>query len=165
MSVGQAMQAIETGRRLRDLPATSAAARRGELSVQQTAAIADAATADPDAEARLLDRAESASLTELRDDCARAKANVTDLEARRRRVHERRHVRSWVDVDGAGHLHLTDNPERVAAIRSQVEVSATSCSKRRARRAGASRWRPTPPTPCTGSSAVTANLHARPARA
>ena len=53
-SVGQAMQAIETGRRLRDLPATSAAARRGELSVQQSAAIADAATADPAAETRLL---------------------------------------------------------------------------------------------------------------
>ena len=68
-----------------------------------------------------MDRAPSLSLTELRGDCARAKANVTDLEARRRRIHEQRHVRSWVDADGAGHLHVTDNPERIAAIRSQVD--------------------------------------------
>jgi Domain of unknown function (DUF222) len=121
-SVGQAMHAIETGRRLRDLSATSAAARRGELSVQQAEVIADAASAGPDAETRLLDRAQTASLAELRDDCARAKANVADVEARRRSIHERRSLRSWVDRDGAGHVHLTDNPERVAAIMSRVEV-------------------------------------------
>jgi len=115
-SVGQAKDALETGRRLRNLPATSKAARRGELSPQQTSAIADAAAADPDAEARLLDEATSKSLPELRGACARAKANVTDLEARRRRIHEHRGLRNWVDGEGAGHLHLTDNPEKVAEI-------------------------------------------------
>jgi hypothetical protein len=122
VSVGQAMESIETGRRLRGLAATSAAARRGELSGAQTAAIADAAIVDPSAEAQLLDRAESASLRELRDDCARTKANVTDLEARRRRIHANRRVRNWVDRDGAGHLQLTDNPERIAAIKGRIDA-------------------------------------------
>ena len=119
-TVGQAKQALETGQKLQDLPATAGAARRGELSAQQTAAIADAATADPDAEARLLDAAESESLGGLRDECARTKANSCDLESRRRRIHERRCLRTWTDAEGVGNLLLRDNPERVAEIMARV---------------------------------------------
>ena len=49
-TVVQAAAAIDTARRLEALPETSAAARRGELSAEQTSAIADAAGADPGAE-------------------------------------------------------------------------------------------------------------------
>jgi hypothetical protein len=114
--VRDAQAAIETGRRLRDLPATADAAMRGELSPQQTSAITDAAAVDPEAEARLLDQAQHGSLQELRDACAKTKANATDLEARRRRIHDSRHLRSWVDAEGVGHLHLRDNPERIASV-------------------------------------------------
>jgi hypothetical protein len=127
--VRDAQAAIETGRRLRDLPATADAAMRGELSPQQTAAIADAASADPHAEARLLEQAECGSLQELRDACAKTKANVTDLEARRRRIHERRSLRNWVDADGAGHLHMTGNPERIAAVVSVVDARRDELAK------------------------------------
>jgi hypothetical protein len=89
---------------------------RGELSPQQTAAIAGAASVDPNAETRLLAQAERGSLQELREACAKTKANATDLEARRRRIHDTRHLRNWVDAEGAGHLHLRDNPERIAAV-------------------------------------------------
>src|SRR6476469_1272498 len=47
-SVGQAVAAMETARKLESLPDTKAAADAGKLSVQQTEAIASAATADPD---------------------------------------------------------------------------------------------------------------------
>jgi hypothetical protein len=120
--VRDAHATIETGRRLAGLPDTAAAARRGELSAQQTAVIADAASVDPHAEARLLDQAQHGSLQELREACARTKANVTDLEARRRRIHETRSVRSWVDAEGVGHLHLRDNPERIAAAVSVIDA-------------------------------------------
>jgi hypothetical protein len=120
-TVGQAKAALETGRKLRDLPATADAAKQGELSAQQAAAIADAASADPDAEGRLLDAAQSGSLGGLRAECARAKANACDSEARRRRIHERRCLRTWTDADGGGHLHLTDNPERIAQLMARVE--------------------------------------------
>ncbi|MGH9049290.1 MAG: DUF222 domain-containing protein [Acidimicrobiia bacterium] len=119
-SVGQAKETLETGRKLQDLPATAEAAKQGELSPQQAAAIADAATADPDAEQRLLEAARGGSLGELRAECARTKANACDLEARRRRIHERRCLRTWTDADGAGNLHLRDNPERIAEIMARV---------------------------------------------
>ena len=120
-SVGQAKDALDAARRLRDLPATEAAARRGELSAQQVMAITDAAGTDPDAEARLLAQSRSASLGELRDECARTKANVCDLEARRRRIHEHRYLRTWADAEGARILQMRDNPEVVAGIMATLE--------------------------------------------
>jgi Domain of unknown function (DUF222) len=120
-SVSQAKDALEVARQLQDLPATELAARRGELSSQQLAVIADAASADPTAEARLLEQSRTTSLSELRDECARTKANVCDLETRRRRIHERRHLRTWNDTDGAANIHLRDNPEVVAGIMATVE--------------------------------------------
>jgi hypothetical protein len=118
--VRDAQVTIETGRRLGELPETAGAARRGELSAQQTTAIADAASVDPHAEARLLEQAERGSMQELREACAKTKANVTDLEARRRRTHRQRAVRNWVDSDGVGKLLMIDNPERIAAVMSRV---------------------------------------------
>ena len=120
-TVGQAKEALETGRKLQDLPATADAAKNGKLSAQQAAAIADAATADPGAEDRLLENSKSGSLGELRADCARIKANACDLEARRRRIRERRCLRNWTDADGVGNLLLRDNPEVVADIMGRVE--------------------------------------------
>jgi len=115
-SVAQARDAIETGRRLRDLPATADALSRGDISMEQASLVASAAATDPDSESRLLEATRSASIGELRDTCARVKANSCDLEARRRRIHDQRGIRSWVDGSGTGHLHLNDNPERVAEI-------------------------------------------------
>ena len=115
-SVAQARAAIQTGRLLQELPATNDALSRGEISIEQASLVAGAASADPDAEARLLDATRSESIGELRDTCARVKANSTDMEARRRRIHEQRSLRSWTDGSGTGHLHLQDNPEKVAEI-------------------------------------------------
>jgi hypothetical protein len=116
-SVGQAAQALETAKRLEALPTTAAAARRGELSAQQTAAITDAAGADPSAEAGLLHQAKHASLQELKDHCARTKAAaVPDSEARRRRIHDSRYLRSYTDSEGAWNLHMRENPEVGAEI-------------------------------------------------
>jgi hypothetical protein len=120
-SVTQAREVLSSARLLQDLPETEAAARRGELSAQQVAVIADAASADPDAEARLLEQSRTASLGELRDECARTKANASDLEARRRRIHEHRYLRTWADTEGARMLQLRDNPEVVAGIMATLE--------------------------------------------
>jgi Domain of unknown function (DUF222) len=120
-SVGQAKETIAAGQRLEDLAETATAARRGELSAQQVVAIADAASANPGAEQRLLEQARSSSLGELRDECARTKANATDLEERRRRIHAHRYLRTYADADGASNLHLRDNPEVVAGITASLE--------------------------------------------
>jgi Domain of unknown function (DUF222) len=120
-SIVQARDALEAARRLQDLPTTAAAARRGELSAQQVAVIADAATADPHAESRLLEQSRKSSFGELRDECARTKATACDLEARRQRIHKHRYLRTWNDVEGGSNLHLRDNPEIVAGIMAALE--------------------------------------------
>jgi hypothetical protein len=119
--VGQARDALESARRLPCLPAVEDAARCGELSAHQVAVITDAATADPGAEGRLLKQARNGSYGELRDECARTKANVTDLEERRRRIHRQRYLRIWTDTEGAALLQMRDNPEVVAGIMATLD--------------------------------------------
>lgn len=119
--VGQARDALESARRVRGLAAVEAAARRGELSPQQMAVITDAAVVDPASEARLLEQAGRGSYGELRDECARTKANVTDLEERRRRIHRQRYLRTWTDTDGAALLQMRDNPEVVGGVMAGLE--------------------------------------------
>ncbi|MBA2327720.1 MAG: DUF222 domain-containing protein [Actinobacteria bacterium] len=119
-SIAQAKETLDTGRLLSALPATSKAVRRGDLSMEQASLVVGAASADPEAEKSLLETSRSGSLGELRDACARTKANACDREERRRRIHERRGLRSWVDGEGTGQLHLNDNPERVAEIMGEL---------------------------------------------
>ncbi|HVF13196.1 MAG TPA: DUF222 domain-containing protein, partial [Acidimicrobiales bacterium] len=121
-TVVQAASAIETARRLGALPETSAAARRGELSAEQAAAIADAAGADASAERELLETARRSPLAELRQQCARTKAAAhVDAEARRRRIHQRRSLRTFTDAEGEWHLHCRNNPEVGARIMAALD--------------------------------------------
>jgi hypothetical protein len=121
-SVGQAVEALQTARRIGALPALSAAARAGRLSAQQAAAVADAATADPAAESRLVETARRCSLAELREECARTKAAAQpDPEARRQAIHAGRFLRSYTDADGAWNLRMRDNPEVGAEVMAAVD--------------------------------------------
>ena len=119
-SVSSAAEALEAARKLAALPEVSAAARRGELSPAQVSAIAGAAGADPSAEHSLLETARNGSLGELRDECARVRARAEDAEARRRRIHEGRYLRSHTDSEGYWHLQMRDNPEVGAEILSAL---------------------------------------------
>ena len=120
-SVAGAQRELERGKRLRKHPKTEAAARAGGLSPRQAAAITDAAEADPDAEAELLEKAGSLSLRELEEEAARKKAAATDAEERHRGIHRRRCLRNWTDGEGAGHLHATGTPEIIARIMSVLD--------------------------------------------
>jgi len=121
-TVGAAADAISAARRLDTLPNTAAAARRGELSPSQVVAITDAASADPAAESRLVEAARRSSLQELRDDCARTKAEAAvDAEQRRRRIHARRSLRSYTDAEGAWNLHVRNNAEVGAQIMATID--------------------------------------------
>jgi len=137
-TVAKAVETLATARRLENLPVLDAAASNGDLSAEQTAAIADAATADPGAEARLVERARQTSLPELVAECARTKAAaVPDLEARRREIHARRSLRDWTDADGVWHLRVRHNPEvgaqvmaALAPLRDRVFAAARSEGRR-----------------------------------
>ena len=121
--VGNAASTLETAKRLKKLPKTQAAARKGDLSPQQTSMIADAASAAPGAESRLVEQAKTASLPELRDECAKTKAGACpNLDERRRKLHDGRELRTWTDTDGAWNLRAKDNPEVGAAIMAVLDT-------------------------------------------
>ncbi len=58
---------------------------------------------------------------------------MPDREARRRRIHAERCLRRWTDAEGAGHLHLRDNPEVIAAVGARLEevTGVIFCEHRR----------------------------------
>jgi hypothetical protein len=116
VSVTAAKDMLEAATLRQAMPRLDAAALGGDLSASQTSLIADAVAADPGAEARLLDLARRASLGELRDECARVKARVIDLEARHERIRAARRVRTYEDRDGAANLHLATTPEALAEV-------------------------------------------------
>ena len=120
-SVPRAREQLDTARRATEQPALDRAAREGRLSPEQAAAIADAAAVDPAAEVRLVERAETESLRELREACGRVKQAATDPEERHRRLHRQRRWRTWTDADGGWNGHLRTTPEVGAAIEAVLQ--------------------------------------------
>src|SRR5437764_5707269 len=123
-TVSGAAAELEAARKLACHPRTNAAARKGTLSPQQAAAITDAASADPKAEADLLDLAERASLGELRDEAARRKAAATDVDEQHRQIHAQRHLRSWTGPDGAWNLSAKGTPDAGARLMARLQTIA-----------------------------------------
>jgi hypothetical protein len=112
---------MEMVEQLDHLPATEAAFRAGLLSEVQARNIADAASVAPEAEAQLLVAAEKLSLRGLQEECRRVEAAAIDDDERYRRVHRRRHSRTWVDRDGFGRASLWLTPDRLAAVDAEVD--------------------------------------------
>ena len=124
-TVGKAKEALETAERLGGLPAVEAAARSGELSPTKAALVADAASAAPGSETRLLELAKTASVGEVADECARTKAAaLPDADARHKAIHASRFLRRRKTADGAGELRYRSTLEEVAAIWSVVQGRA-----------------------------------------
>src|SRR5205085_695575 len=63
--------------------------------------------------------------------CQRTKASCDrDAEVRRVRIHAERHLRHYTDAEGAGHLHLRDNPEVVAEVMAAIAPKREELFKR-----------------------------------
>jgi hypothetical protein len=126
---GAARATVETATRLRELPATAAALRAGELSGVQVGLVVDAASADPTAEAELLASAAVNGVKGLRADCARVKAAARSREeelAAHRRSVDARSVRHSRDCDGMGRIDVRgplDQTARIMARLAPVEQS------------------------------------------
>jgi hypothetical protein len=111
-SLGAARTSLETSKKVADLPNTQAAMRRGELSRSQADEIANAAAANPEAEQPLLRKAAHSSLPELRDECARRRAEGDpDRNATQGRIHRERRLRRWTDAEGAWNLAARGTPD------------------------------------------------------
>src|SRR6478752_10858778 len=95
-SVTTEKKAIETSKRVKKLPKTAKAMRKGKLSPAKAEAIAGAATVAPEAEDKLLAGAEKKPLGELREACLKAKGNADKAHAR---IHRDRCARVYKDAE------------------------------------------------------------------
>jgi len=122
-SRGAARSGLATSKRLRRLPATEAALRRGELSRAQAETIADAAAVNPAAEQSLLKEARSGgSLVRLREQANRAKAGGDpDPDATHRRLHGQRRLRRFTDGEGAWNLQARGTADAGAVFNAALD--------------------------------------------
>ena len=121
-TTGQAAAELETTKKLVDLPATAAARGAGELSESQARQVADAATADPGAEADLLAHAATDDAAALARRCVAVKAAAErDETAARKKIHRARRHRSWTDGEGAFCYAGRGLPEDRAALEAALK--------------------------------------------
>jgi Domain of unknown function (DUF222) len=164
-SVGAARNCLETSKRLRRLPATEAAVRRGELSRAQAEAIADAAAVNPAAEQSLLDAAPRSTVVDLRQQANRAKAaGDPEPSATHRRIHRQRRLRRFTDGEGAWNLQGRGTPNAAVCSTPRSTRSSTSSSALLEARVAGSPVRPTPSTRSLSSPAAVAAARATPAQ-
>ncbi len=123
VGTGEVRTAVETAKKLDELPATEAAVRAGRLSAKEASLIADAATINPAAEQDLLGAAKL-GLVALRDACVAARAAVEDSKQRRERHLRDRSFRWWTDRDGMWAGHFRYSPEIGAQLKTVIEQQA-----------------------------------------
>jgi hypothetical protein len=115
-SLRAAKNQLETSKKVAKLPATAKASRKGKLSAAKAEAIAAAAAVAPEAEADLLDGAEDAPLTDVRDKCLRARGR--DRDAAHKRIRNARSLKEFTDAEGGWNVMCRGTAEAGAAFRA-----------------------------------------------
>jgi hypothetical protein len=106
-TITAAESTIKTAKSLGDLGATEEALRAGALSSVQVNLVAEAAAADPSAEAQLLASAERDQIKGLKKRCDRVKAAASqDAEKRYERARRERALRHWAEDDVTGRIDV-----------------------------------------------------------
>jgi hypothetical protein len=117
-----ARRSLDTSRQVAELPVIAEAMRSGVLSTPQADAIAGAASADPSAEGRLLRKAQTTNVGELRAECLRTKAAADpDPDASHRRIHAERRARFYTDLEGGRNLAARGTGDLVSRIEKALE--------------------------------------------
>jgi hypothetical protein len=136
-TVRSAVVALETARRLDDLPATAEALRAGKLSVSQVSEIVSTAGERPDVEADLVAAAASESLPALQQRCRAVRAEGTAALQAYERIRANRYLRHWSDDEGALCLAARLCPDEGAKVlaaldreRRRVFAAARSAGRR-----------------------------------
>src|SRR5207249_5642735 len=102
--ISDAVEMLQTARRLEDLPLTRDAFRSGGLSEEQVRVISEAAYVDPRREHDLIASAHAETVKTLRVECKRVKDAAGDERERVAAIYRRRHMSSWIETDGAVRL-------------------------------------------------------------
>jgi Domain of unknown function (DUF222)/HNH endonuclease len=125
VGVGQAQSTLETGRALSDAPKTAEALRDGKLSEPQVKELAAAVAVDPGNEHELVDAAQGEPMRALRDRCRKTKARAASADPARTlaAIHADRHLRHWIDDQGAFCLKGRLTPDRGAQFLSVLDAA------------------------------------------
>ncbi len=127
--LGEAIGMLETAQRLQELPETTAAFRRGELSAPQVREIATTAAGNPSTEGELLAAAGRNGLKGLKEHCGRVRARSAGEAAARARYEEirkSRFLRTWTDQDGAGRVEAKLAPDDMGRFMSAIRCEANA---------------------------------------
>lgn len=116
-SVNTAKTEISVSKKVKKLPKTASAMRKGKLSPAKVEAIAGAADVDPEAEDKLLDGAEKKPLAELREECLKARAK--DRDKTHARIRRDRCAREYKDAEGAWNFHARGTFDDVSGFRTE----------------------------------------------
>jgi hypothetical protein len=100
-TVGEAIGLLDTAVKLGQCPQVDAKVRAGELTGEQSRALARAVSVDPTAETALLNAADSGGLGQLKDRCRAVEHAASDQATRSERIRRNRSFRHWADQDGA----------------------------------------------------------------
>lgn len=125
--MGEAISAIETSRRLADLPETADALRAGRLSGAQVKEVVRAAGKDPSSEAEMLELAGRESLKKLKDRSrqvlAQRDSHQDELD-RHKAIHDKRYLRTFTDHLGGFRLDARLTPESGAKLIGAIQAEA-----------------------------------------
>ena len=111
-----AKKQLETSKKVKKLPKTEKALRKGKLSAAKAEAIAAAAEIAPEAEDDLLDGAEDAPLGTLLEKCQKARAK--DRDAADERIRKNRSFKEFTDTEGAWNVRARGPLDAGAAFRA-----------------------------------------------
>jgi len=121
-SISAAKDTVATSVKIAELPVVEQALRDGELSCAQATTIVDAAAKAPEQQHRLVDKAKTASLRELKDESQRVKAAAdANPDATQQRIHAGRHVHTFTDAEGAWNLHARGTVAAGARIEAALK--------------------------------------------
>lgn len=121
-TVGQARADLEASGQLERLPATRDAVGAGELSADAAKAVAAGATADRSTEQDLLSKGKAGDLTGARQGARRARQSADERDGKAaERMHRRRQLRTWVEVDGEGRGQWNVPPAYQATFLAALE--------------------------------------------
>ena len=137
-SIGEAAGTLRLGESFSSHPSVEDACRRGELSKAKAALVADAARVSPGSEDDLVRSAPADTFRQVKDRCARVKAQARsseDADAHYRSLHRSRYARTWTDRDGAFRLDARLTPDAGATLLASL-TTQTDAEFTAARRAG-----------------------------
>jgi len=121
--IKNAVDAVDTARRLEDLSLVRSEFKAGRLSEEQVRTIAEAAHGSPAHERHLIAAAQTETVKTLRNECMKIKNASSDELERLKKQHERRYAKTWVEADGCVRLDARFAPEPGVQVLAAVEAA------------------------------------------